>query len=292
MALYDSILLTGGGGMLAVALKRSLDARGARYAAPGRAELDVCDAGSLKSAFDSLRPTLVLNCAAYTKVDQAEKEPAQAMRVNGDAVGLLASLCRDRGAALVHYSTDYVFDGTLRRPLRPDDPTGPQSSYGRSKLAGETALRSSPPSRWLILRTAWLYGPGGASFVQTMLNAARAAKPLKVVGDQSGSPTFTHDLGDATLDLLDRGAHGVFHVTNAGETNWHDFAAAIFEEFGIAANLSRTTSAEWKQTKPDTAARPAYSVLDLTETQRVLGRPMRHWREALRDYQIAENSVS
>jgi dTDP-4-dehydrorhamnose reductase len=146
---------------------------------------------------------------------------------------------------------------------------------------------SSTP--WLILRTAWLYGPGGPCFPQTMLNVARAGKPLKVVSDQIGSPTFTFDLADATLDLIDRDApSGVWHLINSGSVSWHGFAAAIFDEFGVAnADLSPITSADWKRTRPDSATRPAYSVLDTTPYERLTGRPMRPWREALRDYRRA-----
>jgi dTDP-4-dehydrorhamnose reductase len=187
---------------------------------------------------------------------------------------------------LVHYSTDYVFDGTLRRPLRPDDPVGPQSAYGRSKLLGEQLLQRDAPDRWLIIRTAWLYGPGGANFPQAILNAARAGKPLTVVDDQVGSPTFTFDLAAATLELIDRGApSGIWHVVNDGQTTWYDFAAAILEEFHIGgASLSRTSSAEWKRMRPNSAVRPAYSVLDITPFEQLTGHRTRPWRVALREY--------
>jgi dTDP-4-dehydrorhamnose reductase len=186
----------------------------------------------------------------------------------------------------VHYSTDYVFDGTLRRPLRPDDPVGPQSAYGRSKLLGEQLLQRDPPDRWLIIRTAWLYGPGGANFPQAILNAARAGKPLTVVDDQVGSPTFTFDLAEATLELLDRDApSGIWHVVNDGQTSWYDFAAAILEEFHIeGVSLSPTSSGEWKRTRPNSAVRPAYSVLDITPFQQLTGHRTRPWRLALRQY--------
>ena len=283
--MYDRVVITGGGGMLAQALVRSLRARGNHVVALNHAACDVAIESDLYRTFMELRPTLLINCAAYTKVDQAEQEPDVAQAVNGYAVGTLARLSKQYGTALVHYSTDFVFDGTATRPYRPDDPVNPLSTYGRSKLLGERELRSNAPPRWMIIRTAWLYGPGGPCFPQTMLNAARAGKPLAVVNDQVGSPTFTHDLADATLELIDRGATGVWHVANAGETTWFEFAGAIFEEFEVKPlELKPTTSAAWKQARPASAVRPAYSVLDTTPYERLVGKPMAHWREALRAY--------
>ena len=286
MSASQTILITGGAGMLAQALRsavtRAFD--GANVLAPPRKELDVGDAGRLEAFFRAHRPHIVFNCAAYTKVDLAEKERAAADACNGAAVGNLARLCREHDAQLVHFSTDYVFDGTLRRPLRPDDPVGPQSAYGASKLLGERLIQEKSPARWMIVRTAWLYGAGGPNFVQTMVNVARAGKPLKVVNDQVGCPTYTVDLAEAAVGLAARGAHGIWHVTNAGQTTWFDFAAAIFEEFSLRPELSAISSDEWKSTRPDSAVRPRYSVLDVEPVAKALGRPMRHWRDALRAF--------
>jgi dTDP-4-dehydrorhamnose reductase len=282
--LYESVILTGGGGMLATALQQVLGRRDVRPHVFDRPGCDVTDEKFARSLFHRLRPTLLLNCAAYTKVDLAEREMDRARKVNGEGPRCLAALCAEFGAKLLHYSTDYVFDGTLRRPLRPHDPVGPQSAYGRSKLMGEQAIRATDRLDYLILRTAWLYGPNGPNFVRTMVNAARAGKPLRVVSDQVGTPTYTFDLAAATLDLLDRGAGGVWHVSNSGQTSWFDFARAIFDEWGLTPDLQPITSAEWKAMRPDTATRPAYSVLDLEPLEAALGRPMRHWREALREY--------
>jgi dTDP-4-dehydrorhamnose reductase len=305
----QSILVTGAGGMLATAFKRLLPH--AHYAT--KAEFDITEKGdasvfasnddpnytnkrdrtlyldaenkgSCPRYFSQIRPAVVINCAAYTKVDAAEQNEPLANAVNGQAVGRLAALCRESGATLVHFSTDYVFDGTLRRPLRPDDPVGPQSAYGRSKLLGEQLLQQHAPPNWLIIRTAWLYGPGGPSFPLAILNAARAGKPLSVVDDQTGSPTFTFDLAQATLELIDRGATGIWHIVNDGSVTWHDFAAAILEEFHLQAPLSRTTSAKWKQDRPNSAIRPSYSVLDIDPFEKLTGHRTRHWREALREY--------
>ena len=272
--------------MLAHAFGRVLRARGVEPHLVDRNSGDVTDPAAMSRLFETVRPTLVINCAAYTKVDLAEQEEATAINVNGIAVGTLGELCRRYDAALVHYSTDFVFDGAGRRPYRPDDPTHPLGAYGRSKHFGEKMLEASAPRHWLLIRTAWLYGPGGPCFPQTMVNAARAGKPLRVVDDQVGSPTYTFDLAQATLDLLDRGAGGVWHVTNSGSVSWFGFTAAILDEFGLKADLSPTTSAEWKKLRPQSATRPAYSVLDVTPFEQLVGRPMRPWREALHEYRL------
>jgi dTDP-4-dehydrorhamnose reductase len=276
-----SILVIGGGGMLAMAFQRIIP--GAHFVS--RAELDITNAPGVVSIFEKLRPKLLINCAAYTKVDQAEQEPDLANQINGHALGLVARACRAHDAMLVHFSTDYVFDGTVRRPLRPDDPVGPQSAYGRSKLLGEQLLQQNAPDRWLIIRTAWLYGPGGPSFPRAILNAARAGKPLTVVDDQVGSPTFTYDLAGAAVELIERrAANGIWHIVNDGQTTWHDFAAAILKAFQLDVPLARTTSAEWKQSRPGSAVRPAYSVLDTTPFEQLTGHRTRHWNAALHDF--------
>jgi dTDP-4-dehydrorhamnose reductase len=281
-----TILITGGGGMLAQALRPAATRmwKHAVVLAPPRKELDIANAAQLESFFRDRRPDIVFNCAAYTKVDLAETERAAAEECNGRAVGRLAELCRRNATLLVHFSSDYVFDGSVERPLRPEDPVGPRSAYGASKLLGERLIREAAPGDWLIIRTAWLYGIGGPNFVQTMVNAARAGKPLKVVNDQVGSPTYTADLADAAINLVWRGAKGIWHVSNSGQTTWYDFAAAIFEEFQLQPSLSSTTSDEWKAARPDSAVRPRYSVLDVEPVAKQLGRPMRHWREALRAF--------
>jgi len=287
MDAHASILITGGGGMLADALKRALAARRRAFVAPPRGELDITNDEQVRRAFRESRPTLVLNTAAHTKVDLCEEEPAKADEINGHAVGRLAAAAKEYGAKLLHVSTDFVFDGTSRRPYREDDPTNPLSAYGRSKLLGEQKLREVDPPGWLIVRTAWVYGPNGACFPRTMVNAAKAGKPLKVVDDQVGSPTYTRELADAILALVDTGAAGVLNVANAGQVSWYGFTAAILEEFALKAELSATTSAEWKKLRPNSAVRPAYSVLDTSKYTAATGRRMRPWHEALRDYRIA-----
>jgi dTDP-4-dehydrorhamnose reductase len=291
MALHDRILITGGAGMLAYAFRQVLKTRGVKASSLERSACDIANTGQVAAAFAQYKPTLVINCAAYTKVDLAEKERESADVCNGVAPGVVARECQKHDAPLVHFSTDYVFDGTLRRPLRPDDPVGPQSVYGRTKLAGEQNLQKHAPSRWIIARTAWLYGPNGANFVRTMVNAAKAGKPLSVINDQFGCPTYTFDLAEATLDLLDSGASGIWHVANAGETSWYDFARAIFEEWDLEPEIKPINSADWKAIKPDSATRPTYSVFDLAPLEQTLGRPIRGWRQALSAFKTAVDST-
>ena len=285
MALFDSVLITGGGGMLARAFRDLLTRRNIRFHAPPREQCDLTKPSQLVVTMDDVKPTLVLNCAAYTKVDLAEKERELANEINGKGVGNLAHACRTRGVPIVHFSTDYVFDGTVGRPLQPSDPVGPAGAYGGSKLLGERLLQEFRPPRWLILRTAWLYGPGGPNFVQTMLNAARAGKPLRVIDDQVGCPTFTYDLAEATLALLETDANGIYHLSNNGHTNWFEFTRAIMDEFGVTPlSLDPLKSAEWKAMRPESAPRPAYSVLDVSPYEQKTGRPMPDWRDGLRRY--------
>lgn len=286
MGVYDRIMITGGGGMLAKALIGALRARGREPTALDRAALDVTNFPEVVRTIENLKPTLILNCAAHTKVDLCEEQEDLANLINGSAPGVLAAAAKDVGAKFVHYSTDFVFNASATRPWREEDPTNPLSAYGRSKLAGEKRV-ARDGAGWVILRTAWLYGPGGPCFPMTIINAAKAGKPLKVVEDQIGSPTFTHDLADATLNLLDAAASGIFHVVNAGKTSWHDFTAAILSEFGLKADLSRTTSAEWKRQRPNSATRPTYSVLDTSKYTQTTGPKMRDWREALAAYHHA-----
>ncbi len=283
MPLYDSIVITGANGMLGHALADALHGRGLEPVLLDRAACDLADPAAVGRVFDH-RPTLVLNCAAHTKVDLCEQEPDVADRVNGTAVGELAAGCKKAGAALVHVSTDFVFNGSGTSPYPVDYPTGPLSAYGRSKLLGETELQRHAPGRWLIVRTAWVFGRHGANFPRTMTTVARAGKPLNVVSDQVGSPTYTVDLAAGILTLLDAGAHGIYHFTNDGQANWRDFAAATLAEFGVDHPVGGITSADWAKVKPNAAHRPGYSALDLSPFERATGRRPRPWRTALAAY--------
>ncbi len=247
MNLYDSILIIGGQGMLGHASNDLLVSRGCQPVVVDLPQIDITDPSAVKKLFADRNPTLVLNCAAHTNVDRCEQEKEKADAVNGYAVGLLARSCKTSDATLVHISTDFVFDGSLRRPYVPTDPVNPLSAYGKSKLLGERELQQNAPARWLIVRTAWLYGRHGLNFPRTIVQAAQAGKPLSVVNDQVGSPTYTVDLAEAILHLLDSGAAGLWHATNSGHASWYDFAKATLEEFGLPAQVAPLTSAEWRK---------------------------------------------
>jgi len=280
-----SILIMGDRGMLAHAIKAQLRSRKLNFAGVDLPDCDITNADSVAAAFERLRPSLVINCAAFTNVDACESKSDLANAVNGTGVGNLATAAKRFDAKLIHFSTDYVFDGTLRRPLRVNDAVSPQSAYGRSKLLGEQAIQIINPPGWTIIRTAWLFGPNGPNFPQAMLNAAKAEKPLRVVGDQVGAPTFTVDLAAAMLRLIDHNASGIWHIANSGATNWFEFAKAIFAEFKVTpTSFEQISSEQWKHIKPDSAIRPAYSVYDLSPYEKLTGLSMPDWREGLRRY--------
>lgn len=241
-----------------------------------RAALDVTATHALAAALDDLRPDLVINASAYTQVDRAESEPDAACLINADAVGELGALAAARGVGVVHFSTDYVFDGAARRPYREDDPTAPLGVYGASKLAGERHLLASQP-RALVLRTQWLYGAHGRSFVRTMWERATRGAPARVVNDQRGAPTWTADLAHATWALVARGAAGgVYHAANTGEATWFDVARHIYAAAGCPDAVTPCATADY----PTPARRPAYGVLDTAKLARA-GVVLRPWPEAL-----------
>lgn len=273
-----SILVTGAGGLLAHAVRHEFERRGHDVTALDRAALDVTDEAKVRDAVFDLRPDVVLHCAAYTRVDDAEREEDRAFLVNATAAGHVARACRDAGARFVYPSTDYVFDGTSATPYTPTDPTNPIGAYGRSKLAGEAAAREA--GDYLIARTSWLYGAGGPNFVATMIERAREGQPLRVVDDQRGSPTWTGTLARALADLLEaRAPSGVYHIANRGETTWYGLARDALRLAGIDAKLMPVPSDEF----PRPAPRPAYSVLDVAATEAVIGE-IAGWREALAEF--------
>ncbi|HWE04933.1 MAG TPA: dTDP-4-dehydrorhamnose reductase [Tepidisphaeraceae bacterium] len=288
--MIQSIVIIGAKGMLAHALFRNLQSRGQTAHGVDLPECDITNQSSMAELFKTRRPTLVFNCAAHTKVDLCEEQEELANAINGHAVGAIAKLCREYGTYLVHFSTDFVFDGHGTRPYRATDAAGPLSAYGRSKLLGEQLLRQNAPEQWIIARTAWLYGLNGPNFPKTIVDRARANQPLKVVNDQVGSPTYTDDLAAATLDLLERNQSGIWHLTNTGQVSWFEFAKATLEAFDIKFDVAQTTSAEWFKMRPKSAIRPAYSVLDTEPFARCVGRPMRPWQDALRDYAVASQA--
>lgn len=287
------ILLVGANGQLGYELRRSLSQQGVLTAttrngilADGTSceTLDVEDAPAFASLLDRIEPDVVVNATAYTAVDRAEDHPAEAYRINEEAPAALAALCARRDAALVHYSTDYVFDGTSTRPWREDDPTAPLNVYGASKRAGEEAILASG-ARHLILRTAWLYGLRGSNFLRTMLRLAEERDVLRVVSDQHGCPTPAWLVADITAKILGQGirASGIRHLVAGGETTWYGFAEAIFEEAFARGLLGRRPRVEAIASRdyPTRAVRPAYSVLDTERLAGEYGLALPDWRDAL-----------
>ncbi|HMC64913.1 MAG TPA: dTDP-4-dehydrorhamnose reductase [Gemmataceae bacterium] len=251
-----------------------------------RQQIDLTRPEMVRSALGELRPDIVINCAAYNLVNQAESELEVAFAVNAWGVRALAQACAERDCALVHFSTNYVFglDSDRETPYRETDAPGPVNVYGLSKLAGEYLVRALCP-RHYVIRTCGLYGLRGSggkggNFVETMLRSAGEGKALPVVDDQVCTPSYAVDVADATVALLQSGRYGLYHVTNAGSCSWYEFARQIFQMAGINGNLSRVTSAEYAAA----ARRPAYSVL-APEALRAVGLPLlRAWPDALAAY--------
>lgn len=225
-----------------------------------------------------LQPALVINCAGYTAVDKAESEPELAMAVNAKGAEAVARACRRAGAGLVHVSTDYVFDGLARRPYREDDPPGPVNAYGRAKLEGERLVLAAHPGA-CVARSAWLFGPGRASFVDKVLALARRGGPLKVVTDQVGSPTYTRDLAPVLLELGRKGVPGVIHAVNLGQASRYELARRTLALCGLDPELVRPALSRDFNLP---AQRPAYSVLDARRLARLRGGPLPTWLDGLR----------
>ncbi len=287
------ILLLGANGQVGTELRRSLAplgevvaaTRGGTLADGARCEIADFDApASLPALVERVAPDVVVNAAAYTAVDRAESERGAAFRTNAEAPAMLASACAALDALLVHYSTDYVFDGSADRPYREDDPTAPLGVYGESKLAGEQAIRASG-ARHLVLRTAWVYAAHGGNFLLTMLRLAKERDTLRVVADQVGSPTPAWLIADITARLLqaDGGRSGTWNLTTSGHTSWHGFAEAIFAGAVQRGLLARAPEVVAIGTAdyPTPARRPAWSVLDNAALQRDFGLELPHWRDAL-----------
>lgn len=270
--------------MLAHALDRVLDARGWTVSGLSRSELDVTRRADVEAALNRFRPDVVFHCAAFTAVDAAEEESEAAFSVNRDGARIAAEGSAQAGALFVYPSTDYVFSGVADRPWRVDDPKRPASVYGRSKLEGEQAVREAG-DRHLIARTSWLYGAGGKNFVDTMIRLGSSHDTLRVVADQVGRPTWTRDLALALVELAEANEVGTLHIANQGQTTWRDLAAAALRAVGSSTRVDSVTTAEYGAPAP----RPLYSVLDLDETERRLGRPMPHWETSLRRYLQSQN---
>lgn len=275
------ILLTGTNGQVGWELERTLAPLG-EVLACDRAGLDLADSDRIRAVVREARPEIIVNAAAYTAVDKAEAEPELAMAINGTAPGVLAEEAKRTGALLVHYSTDYVFDGAKDTPCTEDDPPNPCNAYGRSKLAGERAIRAAG-CRHLILRTSWVYGLRGHNFLRTMLRLAAERDELRVVADQFGAPTWSRMIAEATALALASPdpAEGLFHLACGGETTWFGFTEAILA--GTRTQRQREprlvpiSASEY----PLPAKRPASSRLDCTRLMRETGLRLPHWQTAL-----------
>lgn len=263
--------------MLGTDLQTELASRGEAVVALSRSDLDITDSRLVSAAVAEHAPDIIVNCAAYTKVDQAEREESLANAINGSAVELLAAAANEARALLVQISTDFVFDGAKREPYEINDPTSPLSVYGRSKLLGEFAAGHA--EKHLIVRTSWLFGLHGPNFVEAIRNQIRkGTDPLRVVNDQRGRPTYTPHLARAVIRLAMQDARGVVHYADRDECSWFDFACAIAEGSGVS--VRPVSSEEF----PRPAKRPAYSVLSTERYERITGVTPESWREGLREY--------
>ena len=284
------ILLTGATGQVGWELARCLQGMGDVHA-PGRNEMDLLDTDSVVRTLRDFAPDLIINPAAYTAVDRAETDEASAYQVNAVVPGIMAEEARRLGALVVHYSTDYVFDGTSSTPYREDEPTNPQNAYGRTKLAGEAAIVASGANH-LVLRTSWVYGTRGANFLLTVQRLARERDELRIVADQHGAPTWCRTIAELTSQVLAQGLGeagidadfwrehgGLYHLTAAGQTTWHGFTEAILD---LSAPEKRpNVVAIPTSAYPLPARRPAYSILDNDKLARTFGVRAPDWRDAL-----------
>lgn len=276
------IMVTGAKGMLGRTLMRSVT--GHELIGSDLPELDICDASAVENSISSLRPDAVIHTAAYTDVDRCESEPDAAFLVNADGTANIARSCAAHDAWLLSISTDYVFAGDLFRPYLESDPTGPRSAYGKSKLAAEQTVREQCPNH-SIIRIAWLYGPGGPSFVHTMLGLGTERDSIKVVDDQIGNPTSTIAVAEGIGNILAHGLRGTIHLTCEGEASWYDFAKEIFAAESIDCEVTPCSSDEF----PRPAPRPHNSRLDNSALRTAGLPPMPDWREALRSFLADEN---
>lgn len=283
------LLIAGWQGQVARALLEQAPARADVTAcAAGRPALNICEIGAIERALMQVRPDVVINTAAWTDVDGAESDPARAFAFNRDGPRLLAEMAARRGAAIIHVSTDYVFDGTGARPYRETDPTHPATVYGRSKLDGEAAVRAAN-TRHVILRTSWVYSPWGRNFVSAVAARVRAGSPLRVVADRHGSPTYAPHLAAVILDIAARLAagtddamHGTYHAAGRDEASWYDLARGIAGHLRPEGfSIERIGSDEDARARGTRAPRPAYAVLDSSKLGDAFGFSLPSWRDGL-----------
>jgi len=278
-----NLLITGAGGMLGKALAPCLAERNHKVTALSKEEMDVTNFDQINKTIKSVAPDLVLHCAAYTKVDQAEAEAGLAYLINAYGSENLAVSACNHNVPVLYVSTDYVFDGNTKLPYTTWDQTNPISVYGKSKLAGEVSIQRHL-KRFYIVRTSWLYGPHGKNFVDTIKGMAEEGKPLRVVADQFGTPTCTLSLSEIIADLIETERWGVYHATDGGVTNWFEFAREIVKDVRDLEGLSTTVTPIETKDMPRPATRPKYSVLDKTTLIHTIGRELPTWQESLARY--------
>jgi dTDP-4-dehydrorhamnose reductase len=276
------VLVFGAAGQVGEELTLLGRAAGHDVVALTRAEHDITDAAATRARVLDAGADVVFNAAAYTAVDRAEEEPELAMAINGAAPGVIAAAAVEAGSMMVHFSTDYVFDGAATDPIPEDAPTNPLGEYGRTKLAGEEAVLAAG-GRAAVVRTAWVYGLHGPNFIATVLRVTRERGAMSVVDDQRGSPTWARDLAGAALRLGALGEPGVYHLTNAGSCSWYELATRVVGLAGVNAAVKPITTAEY----PTPARRPAYSVLENRRWQELGEAPLRSWERALDEFMPA-----
>lgn len=279
MSTQPKILVTGSNGQLGKEL-RKLASAWPQYELIflGREDLPIHHFEMVRQYFSVYHPAFLVNCAAYTAVDRAEQEKDLAMQVNGEAVGVLAAVCKENNCRFIHISTDYVFDGTASTPYREDAATNPQSVYGASKLEGERqAMQLNQET--VIIRTSWVYSEFGKNFVRTMIRLMQERDQLNVVNDQVGSPTYAADLAEAILQIIaaPEWKPGIYHYSNEGIISWYEFAVAIREMTAAECRVNPITTAEY----PTDAKRPAYSVLDKSKIRQAYPVKIKDWKESL-----------
>jgi dTDP-4-dehydrorhamnose reductase len=278
------VLILGANGQLGIELQKAFQSAG-EVTAMGRNQCDLANPKTIRKVMAEVRPALVLNAAAYTAVDRAESEPQLATWVNAVAPGVLAQEVRKLGAMLVHYSTDYVFDGSKKRPWVEDDAVNPLNTYGRTKLAGEQEITEAG-GRHLIFRTSWVYSPHGANFLRTMLRLGKEREQLRVVNDQIGAPTTAAALARATRTVIDAGVDdvdcGIYHMTCAGKTSWFGFAQEIFRRAPAPEGKNWPEVIGIRATEyPTPTKRPKNSVMSNAKLQAGFGVALPHWQDAL-----------
>ena len=276
----SAVVLGGKTGLLGQALCMAMTRRGWTVHAPGRADLDLFDRPAVEDYLTRTGADTLFNTVAYTKVDQAEDEPSEAARLNRQLPLVLGQAARNAGVRLVHYSTDFVFNGRKTTPYTTEDQPDPRSVYGSTKLQGERELLALGLPGLLIIRTSWLFGPCKINFVTRILELAASRPELSVVHDQVGSPSYTPDLAANSLALVDSGATGLFHLANSGQASWCELAAEAVRGADLPCRVKPITSAQY----PQKAVRPAYSVLDLSKFTAATGITPRPWLQALREF--------